>query len=165
MNQPPYNPYAQPPPPQGYAFAPRLEPLPEDAQNLNVLAICHYVYAGLVGLVGMVVAVYVVIGVLFASGVASRSHPSASGAPPEAAVAGIVAVLGGFFILLLLAKAGLLVYSGMCLRSRRHRMFSFVMACLTCVNIPLGTVLGVFTLVVLSRPSVRALYDGGRAIR
>jgi hypothetical protein len=45
------------------------------------------------------------------------------------------------------------------LRKRRHRTLSFVMACLTCINIPLGTALGVFTLVVLSRPSVKALYD------
>ena len=33
------------------------------------------------------------------------------------------------------------------------------MACVCCVNIPLGTALGVFTLIVLSRPGVKAIYD------
>jgi hypothetical protein len=45
------------------------------------------------------------------------------------------------------------------LKRRQKRTFSLVMACMCCMNIPLGTALGVFTLVVLSRQSVKAIYD------
>jgi hypothetical protein len=32
------------------------------------------------------------------------------------------------------------------------------MACVACLSVPLGTVLGVFTIIVLMRPSVKALF-------
>jgi hypothetical protein len=46
------------------------------------------------------------------------------------------------------------------LRERKNRTFSFVVACVNCIHVPLGTVLGVFTIVVLSRESVKRLYEG-----
>lgn len=53
------------------------------------------------------------------------------------------------------------VLSGLYLRRQVHRTFSFVIAVLNCLHIPVGTVLGVFTIVVLSRESVKRLYVGG----
>lgn len=38
--------------------------------------------------------------------------------------------------------------------------FVFVMACVQCANVPFGTALGVFTILVLQRPSVKALFEG-----
>ena len=37
-------------------------------------------------------------------------------------------------------------------------MFSQIMAGVNCLSIPFGLLLGVFTLIVLARPSVKALY-------
>jgi hypothetical protein len=34
------------------------------------------------------------------------------------------------------------------------------MACIICLSIPFGTVLGVFTIIVLNRPTVKARFDG-----
>jgi hypothetical protein len=58
-----------------------------------------------------------------------------------------------FFISLVLNVA-----SGICIQKRQARTFSIVVAAINCLHIPLGTVLGVFTLVVLLRESVRDLY-------
>ncbi len=49
--------------------------------------------------------------------------------------------------------------SGLFLLARKHRMFSMVVAGMNCLHMPLGTVLGVFTLVVLLRDSVREAYE------
>ena len=49
--------------------------------------------------------------------------------------------------------------SGLCLRARKFRMFSLVVAGINCLHIPIGTVLGVFTIIVLIRDSVRQLYE------
>ena len=49
--------------------------------------------------------------------------------------------------------------SGLYLRARKYRMFSIIVAALNCLQIPFGTVLGVFTIVVLVRESVRELYE------
>jgi hypothetical protein len=56
--------------------------------------------------------------------------------------------------------AGILtIVSGRCLQRRRARVFSLVMAGVNCLSVPIGTTLGVFTFIVLLRPSVQALYD------
>jgi hypothetical protein len=158
---PPYgNPYAQPQqpppgPPPGYGYPGQPGGGHQDEQNLEALAICHFIYAGLVGLGAMLVGLWL----LFATVLTTRVAASGSGGPQAAAIVGIVDIVLGVVLVLALAKAALLAYSGTCLRKRRNRTLSFVMACIACINIPLGTALGVFTLVVLSRPSVKALYD------
>lgn len=158
MNQypPPNMPYAQPPP-QGYPQQPP-PPTAEDDSQLNTLAICHYIYAGMLGLFGIIGLIYVVFGVILATaslGASGGGH----GGPPPAAIGGVVAAIGGFITFFLWAKAACVAYSGMNLKKRHKRTFSFVIACICCMNIPLGTALGVFTLVVLSRQSVKAIYD------
>jgi hypothetical protein len=132
-------------------------PTAEDESHLNVLAICHFVYAGLLGLGGLLGIVYAVFGVFIAT--AAMGGAAGSGGPSPAALGGIFAVVGGFITLLVWTKAALVLYSGLCLRRRTKRTFSFVMACICCINIPFGTVLGVFTLVVLSRQTVKAIYE------
>jgi hypothetical protein len=54
--------------------------------------------------------------------------------------------------------------SGYFIQTRQRRIFSIVVAAINCVLFPFGTVLGVFTMVVLVRPSVVALYGGKTAV-
>jgi len=44
------------------------------------------------------------------------------------------------------------------LAKRTRYWFVFVVACIECLFMPFGTVLGVFTLIVLSRESVKKLF-------
>jgi hypothetical protein len=46
------------------------------------------------------------------------------------------------------------------LATRKHYTFCFIMACVELINIPFGTTLAIFTIVVLSRPTVRAMFEG-----
>jgi hypothetical protein len=48
--------------------------------------------------------------------------------------------------------------SGLCLRRRKNRTFSMLVSALNCAFIPLGTALGVVTLIVLMLDSVRQSY-------
>lgn len=48
--------------------------------------------------------------------------------------------------------------SGRCLEKRKGYGFSFTVACLQCISIPFGTVLGIVTINVLLKDSVRLLY-------
>ena len=52
----------------------------------------------------------------------------------------------------------LLAVAGRRLAQRRSYMFCMVMAGVACMLTPVGTVLGVFTIIVLNRPSVRRLF-------
>jgi hypothetical protein len=49
------------------------------------------------------------------------------------------------------------------IRERSAKTFCLVVAGLTCLGIPYGTALGVFTFVVLGRPEVDALFQGERS--
>jgi hypothetical protein len=86
----------------------------------------------------------------------NRHHPH-QGLPPE--IGFLFAGLGAFIVLLGWTVGILTIYSGRCLQTHRHRTFSLVMAAIHCLWMPLGTILGVFTFVVLSRQSVIRLYD------
>jgi hypothetical protein len=65
---------------------------------------------------------------------------------------------------LLLTGLVLNALSGIFLWHKKHRLFSMIIGGLNCFQIPFGTVLGVFTIVVLSRDSVRELYSGHAAV-
>jgi len=84
-------------------------------------------------------------------------------APPEAVFSfmswimvfmGTVTIVLGFFFAF--ANA----FAGRCLVVRKHRLLCLLVAGFNCVNVPLGTILGIFTLIVLLRPSVENLFAG-----
>jgi hypothetical protein len=78
-------------------------------------------------------------------------------APPPAI--GLVFIcLGGTLIVLGWTVAILLLLAGQRLRKRRSYKFCFVVAAISCAFMPMGTVLGVFTILVLSRPTVKAMF-------
>jgi hypothetical protein len=53
--------------------------------------------------------------------------------------------------------------AGRMLQRRRGYTYCVVMAAIACAFTPIGAVLGVFTLIVLLRPSVKALFRRGDA--
>lgn len=65
-------------------------------------------------------------------------------------------VIGGIFFI---AYAVLNFLSARFIAQRKHRLFSNIVAGLNCFQFPFGTILGIFTFVVLSRPSVKMQYD------
>ena len=90
--------------------------------------------------------------------------------PQHANDAEMMRVMGIFFVafasLFILAGwtfATCVFLAGRNLARRRRYTFCLVMAAIMCLFMPFGTVLGVFTLVVLMRPSVKPLFDGQAA--
>jgi hypothetical protein len=64
-------------------------------------------------------------------------------------------MLGGLLILFGWTFAVLALITGGFIARREHYTFCFVMACAQCLSVPFGTVLGVFTILVLNRQSVK----------
>ena len=161
---PPPGPYGAPPgyagypgyPPPGYPYASAATEA-QDISHLNMLAIFHFVYAGLLGLVGLFFVIYIVFGVAMAT--SAMPSGGGSGGPPPEAIGGIFVLIGAFAMFLTWGKAALLIWSGVSLRAHRRMTLSYVVGCISCLNVPIGTALGVATLMALSRPSVKALYQ------
>ena len=53
-------------------------------------------------------------------------------------------------VLLVWTLGALTAYAGRCIQKRCRKLFVYVMAALNCLFIPYGTLLGVFTFIVLS---------------
>ncbi len=145
-----------------YFMTNSLPPIPRDqrkidADHLNLLAIFHFVGAGLAVLgILLLVGHYALMHAVFTN---PKFMENQKGGPPPAQ---IFAVLKWFYLAgaVWFVTSGVLnLISGLCLRARKGRTFSQVVAGVNCLHIPLGTVLGVFTIVVLSRNSVREVYE------
>lgn len=124
----------------------------QDEQQLNLLGIFHYIVGGITALFACIPMFHLAIGIAILSGAFDGQVP-----PPR--------VMGWFFVIipavLILAGwtlAGLIIAAGKRLQRHTSWMFCLVIAGLECLFMPLGTVLGVFTIIVLVRGSVKELF-------
>ncbi len=133
-----------------------LEDTAKDQRDLDLLGIFHFAMAAIAALGGSVPVIHLFIGITMVRDPAFMT--GGRGAPPPFNPGWIFVILGGSLIVLGWTMAFLILFSGISLRQRRRYWLSFVLACIMCLNVPLGTALGVFTLLVLSRQSVKQLY-------
>jgi hypothetical protein len=141
---------------------PPLAPLPRDQRNidadhLNLLSIFYFVTAALAFLsILFFVGYYELMNYVFTN---PDFWKNQKGGPPPVEIFDMVRWMFVVFGLLSAAGGILNLVSGLFLRQRKHRTFSLVVAAINCLQIPLGTVLGIFTIIVLIRPSVVEMYE------
>lgn len=129
-----------------------------DIEQLNLLAIFHYVVAGLAALFSFFPLLYTALGVIFIF--ASRNGTAKPGEelPPEF-LGWIFAVVGALLFIIGIVMAICVLIAGRSLALRKRYTLALVIACIECLFVPFGTILGVFTIVALSRESVRGLFS------
>lgn len=144
-----------------------ISPLPKpedslDADDLDLLSIFHFVGAGLAFLVVLLFIAHFALSHAVHGNTTFLHNQKEP--PPELSQMLLLIkwmhVISGIW---LVASAILNILSGIFLRRRKCRMFSLVVAGLNCLHIPLGTLLGVFTFLVLDRASVRDMYAAGNS--
>jgi hypothetical protein len=134
----------------------------QDSDHLRLLAIFHYIVAGLAALFSFFPLLYTAMGAFFIWA-AQHPNPKQTGEPPPEFLGWIFIACGSFFFLLGLTMAICILIAGRSLALRKRYMFAFVVACVECIFMPFGTVLGVFTIIALSRESVKALFSAATA--
>ena len=178
-----------------------------DEDHVNILGVCYYIYGALATLCSLCPGFYLVMGLMFLTGVMKPPPPqNANGQPwnappapnpppfvvngpqgngpaannpplnpnpppfnPQQAQAAadeafewvgwLFTIGGGLAILLGWAYAICMITAGSMLRQKRRRTFCLIMAAFACLNQPLGLVLGIFTFIVLLRPSVKEMFE------
>jgi hypothetical protein len=124
-----------------------------DDDHLRLLSIFHYVVGAMAGFFALLPIIYAAIGsfILLA--------PIPANAPPEATPPPF---LGWFFIVIGFIGMAIgwtfalaLLVTGRFLGRRRHHTFCLVVAAIECTFMPFGTILGIFTIIVLMRESVK----------
>lgn len=125
----------------------------KDNEDLKLLSIFHYVVGGLGSLFALMPLLHMGIGLFFI--LAPEQIAGSSGGPPPELFGWLFFLLGlGFFLVGELLAVGIIL-SGRFIARRKYYVYSFVVACLECAVFPFGTVLGIFTIIVLSRDTVR----------
>jgi hypothetical protein len=131
-----------------------------DADHLRLLSIFHFIGAGL-ALLGLgFLGVHYLLFHAFLDNPDLWKNQKGSVPPPREffTIFKWFYIVGGAWFV----TSGILnLLSALFLNKRINRTFSLVVAVFNCVHIPLGTVLGVFTIIVLLRPSVREVYPPG----
>ena len=127
----------------------------QDEQHLKLLAIFHYIVGGLMAFFACFPIIHLVFGIVM---IVAPQSLNSHGPPPPAFIGWLFAVIGGTIILLGWATAICVIAAGRCLANRSHYTFCLVIACIMCMFMPFGTVLGVFTIIVLMRDSVKEAF-------
>ena len=128
----------------------------QDAEHLRLLAIFHYVVAAMMALWGTFPIFHVVFGAFMAF---AKVPPGKDGELSPALFGWLFMLAGGAFVLLGWSLAVCTFLAGRNLVKRRRYLFCLVVAgvmAATCM--PFGTVLGVFTIIVLMRPTVKQAF-------
>ncbi len=127
----------------------------DDERHLDLLGIFHYVVGGMTALFSLFPLLHVAVGTAML-----RGGFGGKDAPPVW-LGWIFVVLGGVLIVAGETLAAAMLVAGRKLRARKARTFCVVIACIECLMMPFGTVLGVFTLVILLKEPVIALFAAG----
>ena len=133
----------------------------EDVSHLKILKICHYVMGGL-ALLGLLAVIghYLAMNAILNNPELMASEEMSTeltGLPENFIPAmGAIYLVGALFALI---PAILNFMTASALGKRKSKGLIYTTSALNCLNIPIGTVLGVFTFIVLSRDSVKALFN------
>jgi len=129
----------------------------EDANQLDLLAVFHYVVGAITALFSCFPFIHVFMGLAIVAG----KFPAISGSPgfpPDAAFGWIFVVMGSLFILFGWTASVCILLAGRKLKRRKNRIYCMAVAGVECMFVPFGTVLGVFTLIILNKDSVKQAF-------
>ena len=131
----------------------------QDEEHLKLLSIFHYIVGGIIALFSLFPIFHLIFGIVM---IVSPDTFESGGEGPPAFIGWLFAFIGGTIILAGLVFATCVILAGRFLSLQRNYTYCFVIACIQCLFIPFGTVLGVFTIIVLMRESVKRSFSVDR---
>ncbi len=127
----------------------------QDLEQIKLLSIFHLILGIMTSIVSLFPLIYVGMGIAALHG---QLDEKGSPAPPFIGWMLIAIGLAGFTILV--AISIVMIIASRRLKLHKSRMFCLVVAGIECIMTPLGTVLGVFTIITLIKDSVIKLFEG-----
>jgi hypothetical protein len=126
-----------------------------DEEHLKLLALGYVIEACVSLFFSLFGLMYLFMG--FVVGAAFSHMPktaSSANAPPPQLFMWFFGGIGVTMFVLMVVMAALKFRTAWCLKHRRSRTFCMVIAGISCLGIPYGTILGILTFMVLGRESV-----------
>lgn len=111
----------------------------KETEHLRLLAIFHYVVAGLAALFSLFPLIYTTVGAIFIF-VARHGTPKPGEELPPELLGWIFVGIGSLLFLVGIAMAICILMAGRSLALRRRYSFALVLACVECFFVPFGTI-------------------------
>ena len=127
-----------------------------DQQQIKLLSIFHYIVGGFTALFSCLPFLHIAIGIAMLSG--AFDGDGSAEAPPKV-FAWLFILMPAVFVACGWALSICIIIAGRKLSRFRNRLFCLVIAGIECILMPFGTVLGVFTIIILMKDSVRELFQ------
>lgn len=130
-----------------------------DREHIRLLSIFHFVAAGMAFVALLFLVGHYALMSVFLNN--PEMWKNAKGGPQGPDPAMVMGFFRWFYLIFgawCLASAVLNLLSGLYMRRLKNRVFSLVVAAIDCLHMPFGTILGIFTLIVLCRESVARAY-------
>jgi hypothetical protein len=134
----------------------------KDAEHLRLLALFHYIGGGMIALFASFGLLHVGFGIMMLVNPNAFPSQGPSAPPPPPFMGWMMLIMGSVIVLLGWSAGAATIVSGRLISRRRAWLFSMIVAGLNCLWMPIGTILGVFTFIVLLRPTVKAAYESNK---
>ena len=135
-----------------------------DEEHLKLLSLGYMISAGMSGFFSIIGLFYMAMGAFMAAAFSRLPNNAANaGQPPPAFMGWIFGAVGLGIFLVMLGIGLLKLRAGFCIKRRRGRTFCMIVAGICCLGVPYGTLLGIFTFIVLGRDSVTRVFSQTQA--
>jgi hypothetical protein len=140
-----------------------------NASYLKILGIFHFIVAAMALFYALVMLIYMVMGLAMMAGGGFLDSGINSGnlfgnlygneeAFPAAMFGMMFTIIPGIYFFFIMAFVVCMVIAGVSLLKKKNYYFCMVMAGISCLFVIFGTILGVFTLIVLAQPASKELF-------
>ena len=134
-----------------------------NSQTLDLVSIFHYVLAALIYLKGAIALIFMGIGTVAAVGILSDKPHDVHIALP---VIGLFFFVGPvMFLCLTWTLATLVLLAGKRMSKHTNLVYCQIIAGLECLCVPFGTILGIFTLISLTKAETKEIFNIGQSGR
>jgi len=127
----------------------------QDKSYLNIISIFYIVLGCLMLPLSLLPLVHIAVGAM----VVVAPHTGHGNEAMPILFGGIFIVFGLIIMLTFLAIAICMIYTGVCIKRRTKYIFCMVISAIACTFAPLGTILGVFSIILLCKPEIKADFE------
>lgn len=131
----------------------------QELKHLDLLSTFHYVLGAITGLFACFPILHIIMGITFIIGLDGAEIGDKEGAIAAHLMGWIFVIMGSILVLAGWLVATLMVVTGINLKKRKRYTFCMVTSAIECTFMPFGTVLGILTIVMLSKPHIKALFS------
>lgn len=132
------------------------------AHDLRLLSIGYYIQAGIACFYTLLIIGYSAFATVILANISKMAGQTNQQEIP-AAVLSVISIILVLVLGMSCAYTVCVFLAGYWLRQFRNKVFIQVLAGFNCLAIPYGTVLGIFTFMVLQRPSAKQFFAGAGA--